>query len=106
MAGTAEKITGFSQKVLQQMCLNSWPGNIRELENMVQRSIITAKDNMIKEMVFPKITDLQQENSQEWQVKTLQQIEKEYILKVVENVMAGFQESRELQYCWDFHPQH
>lgn len=81
---SGKKITGFSQKVLQQMCLNSWPGNIRELENMVQRSIITAKDNMIKEMAFPKITDLQQENSQEWQVKTLQQIEKEHILKVVE----------------------
>lgn len=81
---TGKKITGFSQKVLQEMCRNPWPGNIRELENMVQRSIITAKDNIIKEMIFPKIPYLQQENPKEWQVKTLHQIEKEHILKVVE----------------------
>lgn len=79
-----KKITGFSQNVLQEMCRNPWPGNIRELENMVQRSIITAKDNIIKEMIFPKIPDLKPENSNEWQIKTLQQIEKEHILKVVE----------------------
>ncbi|WP_312902368.1 sigma-54 interaction domain-containing protein [Chryseobacterium taichungense] len=81
---TGKKISGFSQNVLQEMCRNPWPGNIRELENMVQRSIITAKENIIKEVTFPKIPDLQQENSQEWQIKTLQQIEKEHILKVVE----------------------
>jgi formate hydrogenlyase transcriptional activator len=51
---------------------------------MVQRSIITAKDNIIKEMIFPKIPDLQQETSEKWQIKTLHQIEKEHILKVVE----------------------
>ncbi|WP_449387588.1 sigma 54-interacting transcriptional regulator [Chryseobacterium lineare] len=81
---TGKKITGFSQNVLQEMCRNPWPGNIRELENMVQRSIITAKDNIIKEMIFPKVPDLQQETSEKWQIKTLHQIEKEHILKVVE----------------------
>lgn len=79
-----KKITGFSQKVLQQMCLNSWPGNIRELENMVQRSIITAKDHIINEITLPKYIEFKQQDQEEWQIKTLQQVEKEHILKVVE----------------------
>jgi len=79
-----KKITGFSQKVLQQMCLNSWPGNIRELENMVQRSIISAKDHIINEIAVPKNIGFHQQNQEEWQIKTLQQVEKEHILKVVE----------------------
>jgi formate hydrogenlyase transcriptional activator len=40
---TGKKISGFSQKVIHAMSENAWPGNIRELENMIERSILTAK---------------------------------------------------------------
>lgn len=79
-----KKITGFSQKALHQMCLNSWPGNIRELENIVQRSIITAKDSVINEIPFQKNIEFQHQDQNEWHIKTLQQVEKEHILKVVD----------------------
>ncbi|KFE99086.1 sigma-54 interaction domain-containing protein [Chryseobacterium luteum] len=80
---TGKKINGFSRKVIHAMCENPWPGNIRELENMVERSILTAKDSIIKEMEFPKGI-FPQNKDQEFQIQTLQQVEKEYILKVVE----------------------
>lgn len=80
---TGKKINGFYPKVMNAMCENPWQGNIRELENMIERSILTAKDTIIKEMEFPKIL-ASQNKDQEFQIKTLQEVEKEHILKVVE----------------------
>lgn len=79
-----KKIKGFSKKVLNSMYANAWPGNVRELENMVERSILFAKDDIIKEMFFSQIfiTD-SSTNEAEFYSKTLHEVEKEYILKVV-----------------------
>ena len=79
-----KKIKGFSKKVLNSMTANAWPGNVRELENMVERSILFAKDETIKEMSFPEIFKTESTASEnEFYIKTLQEIEKEHILKVV-----------------------
>lgn len=79
-----KKIKGFSKKVLNSMTANAWPGNVRELENMVERSILFAKDETIKEMSFPEIFKTESTASEnEFYTKTLQEIEKEHILKVV-----------------------
>jgi len=80
---TGKKINGFSQKVMKSMIDNPWLGNIRELENMIERSILTSKESMIKEMDFPKIS-ISPNTDHNFQIKTLQEIEKEYILKVIE----------------------
>ncbi|ROI00251.1 sigma-54 interaction domain-containing protein [Chryseobacterium daecheongense] len=81
---TGKKIKGFSQKVMDSMCKNAWPGNIRELENIIERSIIIAKDNVIREMDLPKIFKAKEANN-DFHMKTLHQVEKEHILKIVEN---------------------
>ncbi|MBS7253635.1 sigma-54-dependent Fis family transcriptional regulator [Flavobacterium branchiicola] len=79
-----KKIKGFSKKVLNSMMANSWPGNVRELENMIERSILFAKDDTIKEMTFPEIFIAESTDSEtEFYTKTLQEVEKEHILKVV-----------------------
>lgn len=79
-----KKIKGFSKKVLNSMTANAWPGNVRELENMVERSILFAKEDTIKEMSFPQIFKTESAISEnEFYTKTLQEIEKEHILKVV-----------------------
>ena len=79
-----KKIKGFSKKVLNSMMANAWPGNVRELENMVERSILFAKDKVIKEMVFPQIFIKGPHTIEtEFYPKTLQEVEKEHILRVV-----------------------
>lgn len=79
-----KKIRGFSKKVLNSMMANAWPGNVRELENMVERSILFAKEETIKEMNFSEIFKTESAASEnEFYTKTLQEIEKEHILKVV-----------------------
>ncbi|MEN2398882.1 sigma 54-interacting transcriptional regulator [Flavobacterium sp. MC2016-06] len=79
-----KKITGFSKKVLNSMTANAWPGNVRELENMVERSILFAKEEVIKEMSFPVIFMAESKTTEsEFYPKTLQEVEKEHILRVV-----------------------
>ncbi|MHC0445433.1 sigma-54 interaction domain-containing protein [Flavobacterium sp. 3-218] len=74
----------FSKKVLNSMMANAWPGNVRELENMVERSILFAKEEKIKEMIFPEIAIASPDNLvNEFYTKTLQEVEKEHILKVL-----------------------
>ncbi|MFV8326248.1 sigma-54 interaction domain-containing protein [Flavobacterium sp. ZS1P14] len=79
-----KKIKGFSKKVLNSMTANEWPGNVRELENMVERSILFAKDEVIKEMIFPQIFRTESGKIEtEFYIKTLQEVEKDHILRVV-----------------------
>ncbi|RKR05022.1 transcriptional regulator with GAF, ATPase, and Fis domain [Flavobacterium sp. 90] len=82
-AKIGKKVKGFSQKVLKSMVANEWPGNVRELENIVERSILFAKEEVIKEMSFPKLFKTETTSETDFHIKTLQEIEKEHILKVV-----------------------
>ncbi len=40
----------FSEPLIQQMSMLPWKGNIRELENVVERLIVTSKDNTLETM--------------------------------------------------------
>lgn len=83
-ARIGKKIKGFSKNVLNNMISNAWPGNVRELENMIERSILFAKDDTIREMTFSEIFIETSETSKtEFRTKTLQEVEKEHILKII-----------------------
>lgn len=79
-----KKIRGFSKKLMNELCENKWTGNIRELENLIERSVLTAKDDTIRKMDLTKIISTQTIVNNCHEIKTLHQIEREYILKVVE----------------------
>jgi Nif-specific regulatory protein len=44
-----KKVKGFSETATQQMFTYSWPGNVRELENSVERAVVMARDDMIRQ---------------------------------------------------------
>lgn len=44
----AKIIHGFSEEAMQVLTGYSWPGNIRELENVIERSVITAAGSIIE----------------------------------------------------------
>ena len=48
-----KNIRGFSTEVLQAMQRYSWPGNIRELENIVERAYIIEKSAVLSRESFP-----------------------------------------------------
>jgi two-component system response regulator FlrC len=41
-------ILGFTDAAVQLLGLHKWPGNIREIQNVVERSVLTAKGNYIE----------------------------------------------------------
>ncbi len=43
------RVTAISSKALEKLLNYPWPGNIRELENVIKRAIILAKTNTINE---------------------------------------------------------
>ena len=45
---TKNEITGFSKGAMEIMLSYSWPGNIRELENCIERACIISKGNKIE----------------------------------------------------------
>ena len=47
-------IAGFNAKALQALQQYSWPGNIRELENIIERAVNLAKDTHITESDLPE----------------------------------------------------
>ena len=51
-ATAGKRITGFSPEALQAMAAYSWPGNIRELQNCVERATIVAATPVIEDIAL------------------------------------------------------
>ena len=73
-----KKIKGFSAQVLDKMLHYNWPGNIRELENLVERSVLLAKGSLIEEMSFPVIA------ADPDHIKTIHENERDHIIEVLQ----------------------
>ncbi len=81
-------IISISTQVLQALMEYDWPGNIRELENTIERAVVLSTSEKIKieDLVYHGIrgrSDLW--NSLGDKIKTLEEIEKEYIKSVLQN---------------------
>ena len=66
------------------MMAYSWPGNIRELENVIERSVLMAKGTIIEEIFLPtsqgkKIGG----NGQNISMKTIHENERDYIISIL-----------------------
>jgi NtrC-family two-component system response regulator AlgB len=50
----AKKITGFSPAVMSAFASYKWPGNLRELRNVIERAVILAPGNLIELADLPE----------------------------------------------------
>jgi two-component system response regulator HydG len=81
-----KQINGFAQSVLHLMSSHQWPGNIRELENFVARSVLITTGPLIIACDLPVMTGnhlSQGTQGTQSQVKSMAQQEKEYIISVL-----------------------
>lgn len=76
----------ISKAALALLCKYNWPGNVRELENTVQRMIIMSEGVICDSDVSFITTTFSAEFKGENELLPLQQIEREYILKVLKAV--------------------
>ena len=49
----------FTPKALKELTRHNWPGNIRELENAVERSVVCSAGEMIDTSIRSKLAALQ-----------------------------------------------
>ena len=73
---------------LDLLCKYNWPGNIRELENIIERSVLLADgqiinaDNLPDEILYFQNNDLNSSNKQELK-SVVEEAEKKYIERVL-----------------------
>ena len=75
-------INDFTTEALQKLIMYEWPGNIRELENVVERAVIFSEQSVIQSanIVLPRSeTTAYQESFKVAKAKTISQFEKDYI---------------------------
>ena len=86
-ARIGRKVTGFTPAAAHRLLSYAWRGNVRELENAVERAVVLARGSRID------VDDLPQEVSlalpdpmSAGDVRTLEQVERDYIAAVLRTV--------------------
>jgi len=85
----SKKIDGITNKALSILINHNWPGNIRELENVIERAIILTRGPMITPEDFPEtlIANHREELDESRNLKdALKSPEKDIIIKALDMV--------------------
>jgi formate hydrogenlyase transcriptional activator len=85
---SGKKIKAIHNKVLQEMMQYDWPGNIRELEHLIERSVLLTTGDSINEVHLPhqKRNLPSTPDKDNVVIKTIKENEREHILKVLKYV--------------------
>ncbi len=75
-----KEIRGVSEEAMRIMIDNDWPGNARELRNVIERAMVVAKGNIITEADISLHSAARGANQR---TKSLEEIEKEHIRVVL-----------------------
>ncbi len=90
----SKKIKGFTPTVMDMLLKHDWPGNVREMENAVERAAILTLDEYISEKVLPisisksdtQMTRVARGLLSTDEAQSLEGIEREMILSTIEAV--------------------
>lgn len=80
----SSKVTGISSDALNELQDYDWPGNIRELEHLIERSILLTEGETITQIDLPHapplsgFTDVDQSK-----IKTMEEMERTHILRIL-----------------------
>jgi transcriptional regulator with GAF, ATPase, and Fis domain/CheY-like chemotaxis protein len=81
---SANKVKQFSPDIMQRLIHYSWPGNIRELQHLVERHILITPSDIISSIEFPEeieATDIKE--NQEESFKTIADLDRAHIMAVL-----------------------
>ncbi|MCD9015762.1 sigma-54-dependent transcriptional regulator [Parachryseolinea silvisoli] len=76
-------LSGVTDEVMKQLLHYSWPGNIRELENLMERSALLSQGTVIEDCILPQQS--KKENIDDSRsMQTLEENEREHILAALQ----------------------
>ena len=83
-----KKITGISKQTYHVLRTYDWPGNIRELQNVIERAVISSKGDTLKidELVGGPVVSKPDMNAHESGPVKLEEVERAHIMKILEQV--------------------
>ncbi|MET3981837.1 formate hydrogenlyase transcriptional activator [Mucilaginibacter sp. UYP25] len=81
------QITTLGNKALKEMMLYNWPGNIRELEHLIERSILLTTGDALKQIHLPnnKQNLTTTTGDGQFPLKTIDENECDHILKILKH---------------------
>lgn len=93
-------ITRIPKRVMEQLKAYDWPGNIRELENIIERAMILSKSStlMVEKLKIPDRTS-------EEKLVTLADHERDYIKKVLDRTLWRINGPKGAAQILDMHPE-
>jgi len=99
------KAPNLSDFALQQIANYSWPGNIRELEHVIQRAILLTDGNTIKEIELSSSSKMHAEQvSESFSIKTILENERDYILYILKKCNGKISGAGGAAEILDIHP--
>lgn len=82
-----KNIKGFTREALEILKSYSYPGNVRELENIIERAVILGKTSYIRPESLPLSMQLFKiETVSPDRIKTVEELTRDYALKILELV--------------------
>lgn len=79
-----KNVTGISDEGMQTLMDYDWPGNIRELEHLIERSLLMTTDDIIEDIDIPRVPSSVTTQAQEaYRVRTMEEMEREHILEIL-----------------------
>lgn len=79
-----KRINSFSSQALHVMFSHHWPGNVRELENVVERSMVLARGDVIHEEDLPSELKCRQISICENGSKSLDLLERDHVSAILD----------------------
>jgi len=80
---TGKNISRISPKAMQQLHSYLWPGNIRELEHLIERSVLMATDTVLREIYLPKRVENTEGAEDNIYSKSLEEMERSFIISAL-----------------------
>lgn len=82
--GSYAGITGISQKALDELNTYNWPGNIRELEHLIERSMVMTEGDTITAIDLPSFATFPENTrADDFKIKTMEEMERDHILSIL-----------------------
>jgi transcriptional regulator with PAS, ATPase and Fis domain len=92
-----KKITGFSKEAMAILISYGFPGNVRELENIIERAVILEKASTVQPQNLPQTIKLfEVETISPNRVKTIDELNRDYAERILDFVDNNRSKAAEL----------